>query len=62
MRIVLIGQAAFGEKVLQALTEKGEEIVAVYTTPDTPGKANPLKELDDSKSLTQNYLLGVGRD
>ena len=62
MRIVLIGQAAFGEKVLQALTEKGEEAVAVYTTPDTPGKVNPIKELDDSKSLTQNYLLVVGRD
>ena len=45
MRIVLIGQAAFGEKVLQALSERGEEIVGVYTSPDISGKANPLKEL-----------------
>ena len=45
MRIVLIGQAAFGEKALQALSEKGEEVVGVYTPPDIPGKANPLKEL-----------------
>jgi len=45
MRIVLIGQAAFGEKALQALTEKRKEIVGVYTSPDIPGKANPLKEL-----------------
>ena len=45
MRIVLIGQAAFGEKALQALSERGEEIVGVYTSPDIPGKANPLKEL-----------------
>jgi len=45
MRIVLIGQAAFGEKVLQTLQEKGEEVIGVYTTPDAPGKANPLKEL-----------------
>lgn len=45
MRIALIGQAAFGEKVLQALSGKGEEIVGVYTSPDIPGKANPLREL-----------------
>ncbi|MBA7540478.1 Methionyl-tRNA formyltransferase [subsurface metagenome] len=45
MRIVLIGQAAFGEKVLRALSGKGKEIVGVYTPPDIPGKANPLKEL-----------------
>jgi methionyl-tRNA formyltransferase len=45
MRIVLIGQAAFGEKVLEALTKKGEEVVGVYTPPDVPGKINPLKEL-----------------
>jgi methionyl-tRNA formyltransferase len=45
MRIVCIGQAAFGEKVLWKLTEKGEEVVAVYTPPDTAGKRNPLKGL-----------------
>jgi methionyl-tRNA formyltransferase len=45
MRIVCIGQAAFGEKVLQKLTERGEEVVAVYTSQDTAGKRNPLKEL-----------------
>ncbi|HEY82507.1 MAG TPA: methionyl-tRNA formyltransferase [Dehalococcoidia bacterium] len=45
MRIVLIGQAAFGEKVLEALTKRGEEVVGVYTPPDVPGKINPLKTL-----------------
>ncbi|MDH4291183.1 MAG: methionyl-tRNA formyltransferase, partial [Dehalococcoidia bacterium] len=45
MRIVCIGQAAFGEKVLQKLTERGEEVVAVYTPQDTSRKRNPLKEL-----------------
>jgi methionyl-tRNA formyltransferase len=44
MRIVCIGQAAFGEKVLGKLTERGEEVVAVYTPQDTAGKRNPLKE------------------
>jgi len=45
MRIVLIGQAAFGEKVLEKLVETGEYLVAVYTTPDIQGKANKLAQL-----------------
>lgn len=45
MRIVLIGQAAFGAKVLEALTKRGEEVVGVYTPPDIPRKENPLKQL-----------------
>ena len=45
MRIIIIGQAAFGEKVLQALNKKGEEVVGVYTPPDIPGRTNPLKGL-----------------
>jgi methionyl-tRNA formyltransferase len=45
MRIVCIGQAAFGEKALHKLAERGEEVVAVYTPQDSAGKKNPLKEL-----------------
>ncbi len=45
MRIVLFGQAAFGEKVLETLVKRGEKVVGVYTSPDTPGKTNPLKQL-----------------
>jgi methionyl-tRNA formyltransferase len=44
MRIVSIGQAAFGEQVLRKLIERGEEVVAVYTPRDTADKGNPLKE------------------
>ncbi len=45
MRIILIGQAPFGAKTLEALLEEGEEVVAVYTPPGGPGaKADPLKE------------------
>ncbi|MGB2814151.1 MAG: hypothetical protein WBC75_03550 [Dehalococcoidales bacterium] len=44
MRIVLIGQAAFAEKTLEALIEMGEEVVGVYTTPDIPGRENPFKQ------------------
>ena len=42
MRIVLIGQAAFAEKTLEALFDM-EEVVGVYTPSDTPGRENPLK-------------------
>jgi methionyl-tRNA formyltransferase len=52
MRIVLIGQAAFGAKVLEALLEKGENIAAVYTPPDRPGgRPDPLKELAVTKEI-----------
>lgn len=45
MRIVLAGQASFGAKTLEALLEKGENVVAVYTPPDKPGgKPDPLKQ------------------
>jgi methionyl-tRNA formyltransferase len=45
MRIVLIGQAAFGQKVLEPLLNRGEQVAAVYVPPDKPGsKIDPLKE------------------
>ena len=53
MRIILIGQAAFGAKVLETLLEKGENVVAVYTPPDKPaGRPDPLNELALSKNIS----------
>ena len=44
MRIAVIGQAAFGEAVLEALLKEGEEVVVAYAPPDVPGgKVDPLK-------------------
>ena len=52
MRIVLIGQAAFGAKTLEALSSGGENIIAVYTPPEKPGaKPDPLKDLAQSKAI-----------
>ncbi len=46
MRIILVGQAAFAERVLEKLLRQGEEVVAVFCPPDAPGvKAEPVKEL-----------------
>ncbi len=46
MRIIIHGQQAFGEAVLKALLDKGEDIVAVYCAPDREGRpADPIKTL-----------------
>jgi methionyl-tRNA formyltransferase len=52
MRIVLVGQAAFGAKVLEALLEKKENVIAVYTPQDKPGgRSDPFKEAAVSKEI-----------
>jgi methionyl-tRNA formyltransferase len=38
MRIALIGQSVFGEAVLKALVERGEEVVGVFCPPDVEGR------------------------
>jgi len=44
MRIILIGQAAFAEKVLDRVLENGHDVAAVYCPPDaTGGKPDPVK-------------------
>lgn len=60
MRIILIGQAAFAEKSLDKLIEKGEEVVAVYCPPDPPnGKFDSVKQkaLDLSIPVHQHKTL-----
>ena len=42
MRIIVLGQHAFGQCVLQALVERGEEIVGVYCEPDREGLPQDL--------------------
>jgi methionyl-tRNA formyltransferase len=45
MRIVVHGQQAFGKGVLEALLERGENVIAVYCAPEKAGqRADPLKE------------------
>lgn len=51
MRIVVMGQAAFGAKFLEK-TAPGENVVAVYGPPDSPkGKPDPIKEVAIGKNL-----------
>jgi methionyl-tRNA formyltransferase len=53
MRLIVHGQQAFGQAVLQAILAKGvDEVVAVYCVPDKEGKPiDPLKELAVEKRL-----------
>ena len=45
MRIVVHGQQAFGKSVLEALLERGENVIAVYCAPEKAGqRSDPLKE------------------
>ena len=53
MRIVVHGQQAFGQAVLQKLIERGENVVAVCTAPDKEGRPlDPLKELAIEHKIT----------
>ncbi len=53
MRIIVMGQQAFGKDVLQTLLDTGtDEVVAVYCEPDKEGKpVDPIKELALEKGL-----------
>ncbi len=42
LKIVVIGQAAFGEKVLRGLIARGDDVVGVYAPPDSAAKPDPL--------------------
>jgi methionyl-tRNA formyltransferase len=39
MRIMIVGQGPFGEKVLQAMVQKGEDVIGVFCPPDKRGEA-----------------------
>lgn len=52
MRIVVIGQAAFGAKALEALVEKGENVVAAFAPAQKPGsKPDPLAEAARARAV-----------
>ncbi len=45
MRIILIGQAAFAEKTLDKLRDRGQDVLAVFCPPDrAEGKSDPVKK------------------
>ncbi|MDX1514423.1 MAG: methionyl-tRNA formyltransferase [Gammaproteobacteria bacterium] len=52
MRIIVNGQQAFGKAVLEALLDRGEEVVGVYCEPDKEGRpVDPIKEAALERNL-----------
>lgn len=52
VRIAVIGQAAFGESVLNALVEKGENVVGIFCPPDREGRRpDPIKVAAESHNV-----------
>ena len=52
MRLIVMGQQAFGKAVLEALLARGDQVVAVYCAPDKEGRsADPIKEFALEKGL-----------
>jgi len=52
MRIVVIGQAAFGKSVVQSLGDAGEDVVAVFCPVDRAGKElDPIKQEALSRAI-----------
>jgi len=51
MRIVLIAHPSLGSKVLEAILEKGKEVVAVFAPGADPEQPGPLKELADKNGI-----------
>ncbi len=50
MHLITVGQGPFGEKVLDALIKKGENVVGVFTLPDKRGEA--MKELAERSRVS----------
>ena len=51
MRIVVIGQAPFGAKVLERLLERGDEVVGAFVPPERKGRPDPLAEAAEAKGV-----------
>jgi methionyl-tRNA formyltransferase len=49
MRIVIVGQGPFGEKVLEALIQKGEDVVGTFSPPDKRGEG--MKALAEKSGI-----------
>ena len=52
MRIAIMGQAAFGAKVLETLADRGEEVISAWLPQGKPGaRPDPLKVAADSRRI-----------
>ncbi len=53
MRLIVMGQQAFGKSALETILKAAkDEVVAVYCAPDKDGRIDPIKEFAIEKGLT----------
>jgi methionyl-tRNA formyltransferase len=52
MRIVIVGQQAFGKAVMEAFLNRGDQVVGVFAAPERPGaRPDPLVQAAEEKKL-----------
>ncbi|MBV8777595.1 MAG: methionyl-tRNA formyltransferase, partial [Alphaproteobacteria bacterium] len=52
MRVVIVGQQAFGKAVLEAFVARGDTVVGVFAAPEKPGaRPDPLVQAAEEKKL-----------
>lgn len=52
MRLIVHGQQAFGQAVLERLLSQNENVVAVYCAPDKGSRPDPLKQAAEQAGIT----------
>ena len=53
MRLIVMGQQAFGKSALETILDAAkDEVIAVYCAPDKDGRVDPIKEFALEKGLT----------
>ena len=52
MRLIVHGQQAFGQAVLERLLSQNENVVAVYCAPDKGARPDPLKQAAEQAGIT----------
>ena len=63
MRIVIVGQQAFGKAVLDAFIARGDEIAGVFAAPDKPGaRPDPLVAAAEERKLTVHRFARYSSD
>lgn len=62
MRILLVGQAAFAEKVLEGLVAAGDEIVGVVCPPDRGPKPDPVKAAAQARGIPVHQFKNLKGD
>jgi methionyl-tRNA formyltransferase len=63
MRIVIVGQQAFGKAALDAFLARGDEVAGVFAAPDRPGaRPDPLVVAAEEKKLTVHRFARYSSD